>query len=124
VWLIANALRPRFAQRLPFAFGWLSKSPLDRALADAFMRPALTDRRIRRELAAILRAIDKRYTLEAAQRFVQFDKPVLLAGRPRIGSSSSATPSGWQRPSHAPDWSRSRTATRWCRSTNRNARAS
>jgi pimeloyl-ACP methyl ester carboxylesterase len=82
VWLIANALRPRFAQRLPFAFGWLSKRPLDRELADAFMRPVLTDRRIRRDLAAILRAIDKRYTLDAAERFPQFDKPVLLAWAP------------------------------------------
>jgi pimeloyl-ACP methyl ester carboxylesterase len=82
VWLIANALRPRFAQRLPFAFGWLSKRPLDRAMADEFMRPILTNRRIRSEVAAILRGIDKRYTLEAADRFGEFDKPVLLAWAP------------------------------------------
>jgi pimeloyl-ACP methyl ester carboxylesterase len=79
VWLIANALRPRFAQRLPFAFGWLSKRPLERDMADAFMRPVLTDRRIRRELAAVLHGIDKRYTLDAAERFAEFHKPVLLA---------------------------------------------
>ena len=29
VWLIANSLRPRLARRLPFAFGWLSKRPLE-----------------------------------------------------------------------------------------------
>jgi pimeloyl-ACP methyl ester carboxylesterase len=79
VWLIANSLRPRFARRLPFAFGWLSKRPLDPATSDAFMRPVLTDRRIRHEVAAILRGIDKRYTLEAAERFGQFEKPVLIA---------------------------------------------
>ena len=82
VWLIANALRPRPLQRLPFAFGWLSKRPLDRATATAFMRPILTDRRIRREVAEFLRSIDKRYTLEAAERFAEFDKPVLLAWAP------------------------------------------
>jgi pimeloyl-ACP methyl ester carboxylesterase len=82
VWLIANALRPRFAQRLPFAFGWLSKRPLDRGMAQAFMRPVLTDRRIRRDVAAILRGIDNRYTLEAAERFGEFDKPVMLAWAP------------------------------------------
>jgi pimeloyl-ACP methyl ester carboxylesterase len=82
VWLIANALRPRFAQRLPFAFGWLSKRPLEPHVADAFMRPVLTERRIRREVAAILRGIDKRYTLEAAKRFGEFSKPVLLAWAP------------------------------------------
>ena len=79
VWLIANALRPRKARRLPFAFGWLSKRPLDPAVSDAFVRPILTDRRIRRELAATLRAINKRYTVEAAEHFGEFDKPVLMA---------------------------------------------
>jgi pimeloyl-ACP methyl ester carboxylesterase len=82
VWLIANSLRPRFARRLPFAFGWLSKRPLDRDISAAFMRPLLSDRRIRREATAILRGIDKRYTLEAAERFGEFHKPVLLAWAP------------------------------------------
>ena len=82
VWLIANSLRPRAFQRLPFAFGWLSKRPLDRATADAFMRPILTSRAIRREVAAILRGINKRYTLEAAQRFGEFKQPVLIAWAP------------------------------------------
>ena len=79
VWLIANSLRPRFAQRLPFAFGWLSKRPLDAEASKSFMQPVLTDRRIRSEVAAILTGIDKRYTLEAAERFGEFEKPVLIA---------------------------------------------
>jgi pimeloyl-ACP methyl ester carboxylesterase len=82
IWLIANALRPRAFQRLPFAFGWLSKRPLDRATADAFMRPVLSSRVIRRELGRLLRGIDKRYTLEAAQRFSEVTQPVLLAWAP------------------------------------------
>src|ERR1700736_4673323 len=57
VWLIANSLRPRVAQGLPFAFGWLSKRPLDRDISAAFIRPLLSDRRIRREATAILRGI-------------------------------------------------------------------
>jgi pimeloyl-ACP methyl ester carboxylesterase len=82
VWLIANALRPRFAQRLPLAFGWLSKRALNPELADAFMAPVLGDRRVRRDVAAILRGIDKRYTLQAAERFESFEKPVLIAWAP------------------------------------------
>src|SRR5205085_3107491 len=82
VWLIANALRPRPLQRLPFAFGWLSKRPLDSATADAFMRPVLTSRAIRREVAALLRGINKRYTLEAAQHFGEVKQPILLAWAP------------------------------------------
>jgi pimeloyl-ACP methyl ester carboxylesterase len=82
VWLIAQALRPRAARRLPFAFGWLSKRPLAPDVSDAFLAPALGDRRIRRELAAVLKGISSRYTEEAARRFGEFDKPVLLAWAP------------------------------------------
>jgi pimeloyl-ACP methyl ester carboxylesterase len=79
VWLIANALRPGLAQRLPMTFGRLSKRPLDPHLARAFLRPTQRDRRVRRELATILRTISSRYTLEAAERFGEVDKPVLIA---------------------------------------------
>ena len=82
VWLIAQSLRPRPARRLPFAFGWLSKRPLPREVSDAFLAPALRDRRIRREVAAVLRGISPRHTEEAARRFGEFDKPVLLAWAP------------------------------------------
>jgi pimeloyl-ACP methyl ester carboxylesterase len=83
VWLIANALRPRSLQRLPFAFGWLSKRRLDPATADAFMRPILSSRAIRRDVPGILRGIDKHYTLEAAEHFSEFNRPVLLAWAPQ-----------------------------------------
>jgi pimeloyl-ACP methyl ester carboxylesterase len=79
IWLIANGLRPRAAQRLPMTLGWLSKRRLDPAVVEAFLRPARSDRRIRGELAAILRAISNRYTLRAAERFGEFHKPVLIA---------------------------------------------
>ena len=82
VWLIAQSLRPRPARRLPFAFGWLSKRPLARDVSDAFLAPVLGDRRIRREVAAVLRGISPRHTEEAARRFGEFDKPVLLAWAP------------------------------------------
>jgi pimeloyl-ACP methyl ester carboxylesterase len=82
VWLIAQSLRPRPARRLPFAFGWLSKRPLSREVSDAFLAPVLRDRRIRREVAAVLRGISPRHTEEAARRFGEFDKPVLVAWAP------------------------------------------
>jgi pimeloyl-ACP methyl ester carboxylesterase len=82
VWLIAQSLRPRPARRLPLAFGWLSKRPLPRDVSDAFLAPVLHDRKIRREVAAVLRGISPRHTEEAARRFGEFDKPVLLAWAP------------------------------------------
>jgi pimeloyl-ACP methyl ester carboxylesterase len=82
VWAIGQSLRPRPARRLPFAFGWLSKRPVDRDVSDAFLAPVLGDRRIRREVAAILRGISPRHTTEAAERFGEFGKPVLIAWAP------------------------------------------
>jgi pimeloyl-ACP methyl ester carboxylesterase len=82
IWLIAQSLRPRPARRLPFAFGWLSKRPLAPDVSDAFLAPVLRDRRIRREVAAVLRGISPRHTEEAARRFGEFDRPVLLIWAP------------------------------------------
>jgi pimeloyl-ACP methyl ester carboxylesterase len=79
VWLMANSLRPRPARRLPMTFGWLSKRPLPPDTSDAFLEPAQQDRRIRGEIAAILRGISRRHTLDAAARFPEFRKPVLIA---------------------------------------------
>jgi hypothetical protein len=45
----------------------------------SFVRPIQTDRGTRRELAAVMRGIDKRHTLEAATHFATLDKPVLIA---------------------------------------------
>ncbi len=82
VFLIAQSLRPRAARRLPFAFGWLSKRGVPDDLSDAWLAPALSSSAIRREIASILKGISSRYTLQAAERFGEFDKPVLIAWAP------------------------------------------
>jgi pimeloyl-ACP methyl ester carboxylesterase len=46
------------------------------------MRPVLSNREIRREVAAILKGISSEYTLAAAKRFGEFDRPVLIAWAP------------------------------------------
>jgi pimeloyl-ACP methyl ester carboxylesterase len=82
IWALGNSMRPRFAQRLPIAYGWLSKRPIDDAVMRSFLGPVQTDRRIRREVATVMRGVDRRYTLEAAKHFAEFDKPVLIAWAP------------------------------------------
>ena len=79
IWLIGQTLRPRAARRLPLAFGWLTKRGLPDDVSDSFLAPALRDRRIRRDIAAVLKGISTRYTQEAAARLREFDRPVLLA---------------------------------------------
>jgi pimeloyl-ACP methyl ester carboxylesterase len=82
VFVVAQSLRPRAARRLPFAYGWLAKRRIDDELTDAWLAPALSDGRVRQEIAAILKGISSRYTLEAAKRFGEFTKPVLIAWAP------------------------------------------
>ncbi|HEV7161922.1 MAG TPA: alpha/beta hydrolase [Solirubrobacteraceae bacterium] len=82
VFVVGQSLRPRVARRLPFAYGWLSKRPIPDDLSDAWMAPLLANSDIRREIATILKGISSRYTLDAAKRFGEFTKPVLIAWAP------------------------------------------
>jgi pimeloyl-ACP methyl ester carboxylesterase len=82
VFVIAQSLRPRAARRLPLAYGWLAKRRIADDISDSFLAPALSSKRVRREIAAILTGISSRYTLEAAERFGEFTKPVLIAWAP------------------------------------------
>jgi pimeloyl-ACP methyl ester carboxylesterase len=78
VFLIGQTLRPRFARRLPLAFGWLAKHGIPDEVTDAYLHPALRDRAVRRDVATILKGISNRYTQQAAQRFGGFGRPVLV----------------------------------------------
>ncbi|HWX96390.1 MAG TPA: alpha/beta hydrolase [Solirubrobacteraceae bacterium] len=81
VFALAQSLRLPAARRMPLAYGWIMKRP-DDALTAAWLQPARTSRAIRREIAALLKGISPRYTLEAAERFARFTKPVLIAWAP------------------------------------------
>jgi len=72
-------LRVPALRRLPIAYGWLAKRPIERAVEDAYVAPILRDAGVRRDTTAFLRGIDKRDTLAAAEQFGAFHKPVLLA---------------------------------------------
>lgn len=78
IFLVGQSLRPRFARRLPIAFGWLAKHGIPDEVTDAYLTPALGDKRIRRDVATILKGISNRYTRQAAERFGEFDRPVLV----------------------------------------------
>jgi pimeloyl-ACP methyl ester carboxylesterase len=81
VFVLANSMRMDAVRNLPIAFGWLSKRA-EPQLTRSWLSPGLRDRAIRRDVAAILKGISSRYTLDAAERFGEFDKPVLIAWAP------------------------------------------
>ena len=78
LWLVGQTLRFRVIQRLPIAFGRLTVRPIDRWVMDSYTRPLRTNSAVRRDFAALVRAISSRYTMEAAQRLPTFNKPALV----------------------------------------------
>jgi pimeloyl-ACP methyl ester carboxylesterase len=80
--LVVQTLRVPMLRRLPNAYGRLAKRRLPNELTAAWTRPAQRDRGVRRDVARILRGVDKRYTLEAAEKLPAFAGPVLIAWAP------------------------------------------
>jgi pimeloyl-ACP methyl ester carboxylesterase len=90
IWLAAQlpgginaALQPlrfRLLRRLPITFGWMSKRPVPREIMDAWLRPALTQRAIRRDLRKYARGARKakRDLLAATASLRAFDRSVLV----------------------------------------------
>jgi len=78
-WLITQSLRPRFALRLPIAFGWVTKRLPEQDVIDSYLAPGRASRGVRRDLGKVFGSVDARYTIEAAEKLKSFDKPVLLA---------------------------------------------
>jgi pimeloyl-ACP methyl ester carboxylesterase len=79
MWLLAQLLRMRALQRLPFAFGWVAKRPIPPDIADSYLLPSRQDPAVRQDLRRFLRGVHRRHTLAAARSLPQFTKPVLLA---------------------------------------------
>ena len=79
LWVLAQTLRLRVVQRLPIAFGRLTVRPIEPQAMESYTRPLRTSAAVRRDFAALVRAISSRYTVEAAQRLTAFDKPTLVA---------------------------------------------
>ena len=77
---LVQPLRLRAARRLPLAFGWLTKRPVDpREVEDDWVRPFFADRAIRRDTVRVLRGVDPAITEQAARDLERFDKPALVA---------------------------------------------
>jgi pimeloyl-ACP methyl ester carboxylesterase len=73
-----HPLRLRALRRLPVAFGWMAKRPILHEVTDAWLRPLLTRREIRRDLTRYLRAARKGEMLAAAEGLRSFERPALV----------------------------------------------
>jgi pimeloyl-ACP methyl ester carboxylesterase len=76
--LLTQSMRPHFARRLPIAYGWLAKR-MPRDVEDAFVGPVLSDKRVRQDAAAFLKAAKKSYMVDTSARYGEIDIPVVIA---------------------------------------------
>jgi pimeloyl-ACP methyl ester carboxylesterase len=79
LWTLAQPMRLAAMRRLPIAFGWLSKRGIPDDISEGWIRPTLADAGVRRDATKLLKGVRKRDLLDAASRFKDFDKPVLMA---------------------------------------------
>jgi pimeloyl-ACP methyl ester carboxylesterase len=75
---LVQPLRVRALRRLPLAFGWMAKRPIPDEIADAWLRPLLSRREIRRDVVRYIRSADRADLLEAARRLEGFELPALV----------------------------------------------
>jgi pimeloyl-ACP methyl ester carboxylesterase len=78
MWLVAWTVRFKLVQRLPTAYGWVTRKPIDPVIMRSYTTPIRTRSGVRDDLARLLRAVDTRYTFEAAESLHGFDKPALV----------------------------------------------
>jgi pimeloyl-ACP methyl ester carboxylesterase len=108
--VLMQPMRIRGLRRLPMAFGLVTKRPIDHTVTDAWLRPFMQQRAVRRDTAKLLRGITKRDTLAAAERLRRFDRPALWSGRARTVPSPSLTLTASRRCCPTRAWRRSTTA--------------
>lgn len=78
MWLVAWSVQFKAVQRLPTAYGFVTKRPMPPAIMRSFTDPVRTDAGVRRDLTRLLCAVDTRYTFDAAESLSAFDKPALV----------------------------------------------
>jgi pimeloyl-ACP methyl ester carboxylesterase len=78
MWFVAWSVQFKFVQRLPTAYGWVTSQPIDEAIMRSYTDPVRTNPGVRRDLTRLLRAVDTRYTFEAAEALHGFDRPALV----------------------------------------------
>jgi pimeloyl-ACP methyl ester carboxylesterase len=76
--MIANSMRLDANRRSPLAYGWLTKRRIPSELLERWTRPVIEDRGVRRDTAKVIRDVSNRYTLEAARRLPELDRPALI----------------------------------------------
>ena len=77
-WIVAYTAQFKPIQRLPTAYGFVTSRAMPPDIMRSFTDPVRLNPGVRRDFRRMLRAVDTKYTFEAAARLANFDKPALV----------------------------------------------
>ena len=107
IWLNMQIVRIKPLRRLPIIYGRIAKHTPPQSLLTRWLAPGTASRGVRRDIAKLLKSIDKKDTLAAAERLPEFTRPALhrlaaggadLPHRTRASTRCSCCPTrGWSR---------------------------
>jgi pimeloyl-ACP methyl ester carboxylesterase len=78
IWALGKAMRWRWAQRLPIAYGWTTRRPIDSPIMAAYTAGVRRHDWVRRDLIRILRQADDNDMFAAAMGLPTFNRPALV----------------------------------------------
>ena len=76
--IVAYTAQFKLIQRLPTAYGFVTSRAMPRDIMRSFTDPVRLNPGVRRDFRRMLRAVDTKYTFEAAAQLTNFDKPALV----------------------------------------------
>jgi pimeloyl-ACP methyl ester carboxylesterase len=77
-WIVAYTAQFKAIQRMPTAYGFVTSRAMPPDIMRSFTDPIRRNPGVRRDFQRMLRAVDTKYTFEAADRLTSFDKPALV----------------------------------------------
>jgi pimeloyl-ACP methyl ester carboxylesterase len=77
-WIVAFTAKFTVIQRLPTAYGYVTSRAMPADIMRSYTGPIRLNPEVRRDFRRMLRAVDTKYTFEAADRLTTFDKPALV----------------------------------------------
>ena len=77
-WIVAYTAQFKPIQRLPTAYGFVTSRAMPPDIMRSYTEPVRLNSQVRRDFRRMLRAVDTKYTFEAAARLTTFDKPALV----------------------------------------------
>jgi pimeloyl-ACP methyl ester carboxylesterase len=78
LWYTGQLMRLRWAERLPFTFGRLTRRPVDPNLVNRWFEPLRTSPGVRRDFARLLPTLSSTHTLAAVDGLRRLEAPALV----------------------------------------------